>query len=237
MKVQSQSWWFCTSIPGLKKPHNLGETIINEASSFCFFFSHLQFLTLNIELVKWTSVFMAPVDFFILQLFEGRSVFFSTPPQNLVQCLAYNILSNYLLNLNEWTSWKRTCSPTVSKTTIHNKFVKMTSLFIVFETICQNWDFSPPHLLWNVLVSNRKESITNGNSIWLSSLWASSLTLFQTASIEGSIHAAHIRSFLTLSCCQMFIEDLPCAGHCTTFYGRKRKGKKYSPNLSPKLIL
>ena len=102
----------------------------------------------------------------------------------------------------------------------------------------QNLDFSPPHLLWNFLVSHRKEYIANGRKFHPGLFPVSKHSAFLPDSKhEGSIHVAHIKSFLMLPCGQtgedLFIEDLFRARHCTTSCGRKGKGIKAGP-ISPK---
>lgn len=84
MKAQKQFLWslfhyWTQGAPQLWKHHHRWGFHI-------FFF--LQFLTLNAELVKWSSIFIALIHCFVLQSFDWRSVFFSTFSRNLVQCLA-----------------------------------------------------------------------------------------------------------------------------------------------------
>lgn len=71
------------------KAHNLGKTIIEASTVFPFAVFDPEY---TVESVKWSRVFMTLVDFFILQAFELRSVFFFQLSQRTYSSALHSIV-------------------------------------------------------------------------------------------------------------------------------------------------
>lgn len=139
-----------SSVSGLMGPHKLGKTTYGEVSQFfSFAIFDPEYRVSQMEQYLYFQIFPC------CSHLKGGRIFFLTPPQNLDQYLAYSKCS-VTVKLNEW-HLKENSFSSVSKTTVHNKFVKIIFLFIIFESVYQNWYLSPSHLLWNLLVSHGKE--------------------------------------------------------------------------------
>lgn len=177
MKAQKQFLWslfhyWTQGAPQLWKHHHRWGFHI-------FFF--LQFLTLNAELVKWSSIFIALIHCFVLQSFDWRSVFFSTFSRNLVQCLAPDRCS-----VSAEFQWINPLKEDLFHHSVKKKKKIPVLRFLSFQSALKffgipwkriycKWKFQ-----WSLFpVSKLLDSLPN-------------------ATIKDSIHAPHIKSLLYL---------------------------------------